>query len=85
MNYQLTELHTIADMQNGQLFMSKEKSMTTEIVTGAYILGHDFTKPITGTRPPTIGEEQEIVSVDGRASEHSSVSGQSEVSTATPR
>ena len=72
-------------MQNGQLFMSKDKTMTTEIVTGSYILGHDFTKPLTmtGARPPTIGEEQ--LSVDGRASEHSSVSGQSEVSTATPR
>jgi len=47
-------------------------------ILDAFILGHNFTKNV---RPPTIGEENDIVSVDERSS-HSSVS---EVSTATPR
>lgn len=48
-----------------------------------FLQDHNFTKSCA--RPPAIGEENEVVSVDGRLSTHSSVSGKSEVSTATPR
>nr|XP_039251098.1 LOW QUALITY PROTEIN: axin-1-like [Styela clava] len=49
----------------------------------SFLQGHNFTKPYA--RPPAIGEENEVTSVDGRMSTHSSVSGKSELSTATPR
>lgn len=51
----------------------------------AYLEGHNFTKQNCSARPPAIGEESEVTSVDGRMSTHSSVSGKSEVSSATPR
>ena len=52
----------------------------------SFICGHNFTKNTAGNsvRPPTIGEENDVISVDGKSS-HSSVSEKSEVSTATPR
>ena len=55
-------------------------------VLQAFILEHNFTKNSVGNavRPPTIGEETDLISVGGRSS-HSSVSEKSEVSTATPR
>nr|CAB3224809.1 axin [Phallusia mammillata] len=51
--------------------------MSKEIVN-RFMLDHNF------TRPPTIGEEHEASTID-RMSNHSSVSGKSEISTATPR
>lgn len=48
-----------------------------------FLQDHNFTKSCA--RPPAIGEENDVVSVDGRQSTHSSISGKSEVSTATPR
>lgn len=53
------------------------RPVTKEIVN-SFMLDHNF------TRPPTIGEEHEAAPID-RMSNHSSVSGKSEVSTATPR
>lgn len=49
----------------------------------SFLQDHNFTRSYA--RPPAIGEENEVTSVDGRMSTHSSVSGKSEVSTATPR
>ncbi|CAK8690624.1 unnamed protein product [Clavelina lepadiformis] len=67
-------------MQNGTYNSKRKETMS---IVQSYILGHNFTKDHSNiaVRPPTIGEEHEAVSI----SSHSSVSGKSEVSTATPR
>ena len=55
-------------------------------VLQSYLLGHNFTKTQVNNsvRPPADGEEADLLSIDGRSS-HSSVSENSEVSSATSR